>query len=88
MRIYLAARFDRGDEMRDVAAALARAGHFVTSRWVHGRQNAPDLVSAVEYQPEGQQPVPPGQQGAPGSTTQESHRNSWPRGCMGSSRSL
>jgi hypothetical protein len=48
MRIYLAARFDRSSEMLDVAATLSRAGHFVTSRWIHGRQNAPDLVSAVE----------------------------------------
>jgi hypothetical protein len=48
MRIYLAARFDRSAEMRDVAAALARAGHFVTSRWIHGRQAGPDLVSATE----------------------------------------
>jgi hypothetical protein len=48
MRIYLAARFDRSGEMLDVASALSRAGHFVTSRWIHGRQNAPDLVSAVE----------------------------------------
>lgn len=48
MRIYLAARFDRSGEMLAVAAALSRAGHFVTSRWIHGRQNAPDLVSAVE----------------------------------------
>ena len=48
MRIYLAARFDRSAEMLDVADALARAGHFVISRWIHGRQNAPDLVSAVE----------------------------------------
>ena len=48
MRIYLAARFDRSIEMLEVAASLARAGHFVTSRWIHGRQNAPDLVSAIE----------------------------------------
>jgi hypothetical protein len=48
MRIYLAARFDRSAEMRDVAGQLARAGHFVTSRWIYGRQNCPDLVSATE----------------------------------------
>ena len=48
MRIYLAARFHRSGEMLDVAGALSRAGHFITSRWIHGRQNAPDLVSAVE----------------------------------------
>jgi hypothetical protein len=48
MRIYLAARFDRSAEMRDVAGALSRAGHFMTSRWIYGRQNAPDLISAIE----------------------------------------
>jgi hypothetical protein len=48
MRIYLAARFDRSAEMLDVAAALSRIGHFVTSRWIHGRANSPDLLSAVE----------------------------------------
>jgi hypothetical protein len=48
MRIYLAARFDRSVEMREVAAQLARSGHFVTSRWIHGRQSGPDLVSATE----------------------------------------
>jgi hypothetical protein len=48
VRIYLAARFDRSAEMREVAARLARAGHFVTSRWIHGRQSGPDLVSATE----------------------------------------
>jgi hypothetical protein len=48
MRIYLAARFDRSDEMRDIAASLARAGHVVTSRWIHRRQTGPDLVSATE----------------------------------------
>jgi hypothetical protein len=48
MRIYLASRFDRSAEMREVAGRLAAAGHFVTSRWIHGRQSCPDLVSAVE----------------------------------------
>jgi hypothetical protein len=48
MRIYIAARFDRSSEMLDVGVGLARAGHFVTSRWIHGRQGAPDLVSAIE----------------------------------------
>jgi len=48
VRIYLAARFDRSGEMLNVAGALSGAGHFITSRWIHGRQNAPDLVSAVE----------------------------------------
>jgi hypothetical protein len=48
MRVYLAARFDRGGEMRDVAATLERAGHDVTSRWIDGRVDATDLVSAVE----------------------------------------
>src|SRR5260370_1013513 len=34
--------------MGDDADALARAVHVVASRWIPGRQNAPDVVSAVE----------------------------------------
>jgi hypothetical protein len=48
MKLYLAARYDRRSEMRDVSAALAKAGHFVTSRWIYPRQSGPDLVSAIE----------------------------------------
>src|SRR5436189_259717 len=48
VRIYLAARFDRGAEMRDVAASLARAGHFVTSRWIHKTPGDPGLLAAIQ----------------------------------------
>jgi len=48
VRIYLAARFDRGAEMRDVAANLACAGHFVTSRWIHKAPGDPGLLAAIQ----------------------------------------
>lgn len=34
MKIYLAARYSRRDELRAVAAALRRLGHTITSRWL------------------------------------------------------
>ena len=40
MRIYIAARYDRRFEMLGVAAALMRAGHDVTSRWIEGGRGA------------------------------------------------
>jgi hypothetical protein len=40
MRIYLASRFSRVQEMRDYSAQLAEMGHEVTSRWV---QRPPEL---------------------------------------------
>jgi hypothetical protein len=49
MRIYIAARYDRRFEMLGVAAALMRAGHDVTSRWIEGgRGDDPELLAAVE----------------------------------------
>jgi hypothetical protein len=36
MRIYLAARYDRRHEMRDVARRLRAAGHAITSIWIEG----------------------------------------------------
>jgi hypothetical protein len=48
MRIYIAARYDRRFEMLGIAAALIRAGHDVTSRWIQGRGGDPDLVVALE----------------------------------------
>lgn len=49
MRIYLAARYDRRNEMKSVAEVLEAAGHAVTSVWVYGlHDDLPDLVSAVE----------------------------------------
>lgn len=34
MKIYLAARYSRYPEMKEVRAALAAAGHVVTSQWI------------------------------------------------------
>lgn len=34
MRVYLAARYSRHDEMRGVRDVLATLGHVVTSRWI------------------------------------------------------
>ena len=41
MRIYLAARFRRIDEMRRYADDLRALGHQVTSRWVRGHHDVP-----------------------------------------------
>lgn len=48
MRIYIAARYDRRFEMLGVCGVLMRAGHDVTSRWIAGRGDAPELIAAVE----------------------------------------
>jgi hypothetical protein len=49
MKIYIAARYDRRFEMLGVAAALIRAGHEVTSRWIEGgRGGEPEIIAAVE----------------------------------------
>jgi hypothetical protein len=49
MRIYLAARYGRCDEMRAVGATLARAGHTITSSWVGGwHDDVPERTSAIE----------------------------------------
>lgn len=34
MKIYLAARFSRREQLREIAAELRRLGHVVTSRWL------------------------------------------------------
>jgi hypothetical protein len=36
VKIYLAARYSRRDEMRNLASELVRLGHFITSRWILG----------------------------------------------------
>ena len=36
MRYYLAARYSRAPQMRDVAQQLATLGHTCTARWIHG----------------------------------------------------
>lgn len=42
MKIYLAARYSRHEEMAGVAKKLAKAGHDVTSRWIHGNHELRD----------------------------------------------
>jgi hypothetical protein len=39
MRIYIAARFSRRDEMQEVAALLRARGHTITSRWIDGHED-------------------------------------------------
>lgn len=52
MKIYLAARYSRHDEMRGVRDVLSAFGHEVTSRWIdlHGGQlensYTPDVLNA------------------------------------------
>jgi nucleoside 2-deoxyribosyltransferase len=48
MKIYLAARYSRRDQMRELAAELRRMGHTVTSRWLETEwANRPDQSSAA-----------------------------------------
>ncbi len=42
MRIYLAARYSRREEMRIIAAELETMGHEVTSRWINGSHELTD----------------------------------------------
>jgi hypothetical protein len=49
MRIYLAARYDRRHEMRDVARRLRAAGHAITSIWIEGlHEGVPEVISAID----------------------------------------
>ena len=45
MRIYLAARYRRLDEMRRYANDLLTRGHQVTSRWLQGDHQAPGALN-------------------------------------------
>lgn len=48
MKIYLAARFSRRDQLRELAAELHRMGHEVTSRWLDTEwANRPNESSAA-----------------------------------------
>lgn len=49
MKIYLAARFSRNDEMRGVRDVLTALGHEVTSRWIdlHGGDQQESAAQAV-----------------------------------------
>ena len=41
MRIYLAARYRRQEEMRSYAEELSALGHHVTARWIRGSHTVP-----------------------------------------------
>ena len=47
MKVYLAARYTRREEIYSYAEELVALGHEVTARWVYGRPDAshPDLVT-------------------------------------------
>lgn len=49
MRIYLAARFSRNDEMRGVRDVLTALGHEITSRWIdlHGGDQLESAAAIV-----------------------------------------
>jgi nucleoside 2-deoxyribosyltransferase len=48
MKIYLAARYSRRDQLRALAEQLREAGHTVTSRWLETEwANRPDQSSAA-----------------------------------------
>ena len=49
MRIYLAARNYRLDELRGYADDLRRMGHQVTSRWLQGRHQAPGSLDHPQW---------------------------------------
>lgn len=48
MKIYLAARYSRADEMQEVAAVLRDMGHDVTSRWHRGDHKLEDYLVGTE----------------------------------------
>lgn len=52
MKIYLAARYGRRDELRSYAADLAVRGHEVTSRWLSGshEHNDPNVPEGTSEQ--------------------------------------
>ena len=53
MRWYLAARYSRHPEMREVRAFLEQQGHTVTSRWIDGGHEITDVqdeANRAEYE--------------------------------------
>ena len=44
MKIYLAARYSRMEELRGYADELVAAGHVVTSRWINGGNGIPETA--------------------------------------------
>ena len=45
MKIYLAARYSRMEELRGYAEELAAAGHVITSRWIRGGNGIPETAA-------------------------------------------
>ena len=52
MKIYLASRYSKIDEMRRVAAMLILAGHEITSRWINGNHQISDDGLSAEAKEE------------------------------------
>ena len=50
MKIYIASRYDRRFEMLGVTGVLMRAGHVVTSRWIEGRGDGPEVAAAEDLE--------------------------------------
>ena len=50
MRIYIASRYDRRFEMLGITGVLMRAGHSVTSRWIEGRGDGPEVAAAEDFE--------------------------------------
>jgi hypothetical protein len=50
VRIYIASRYDRRFEMLGVTGVLVRAGHDVTSRWIEGRGDGPEVAAAEDLE--------------------------------------
>lgn len=48
MKIYLAARYSRNPEMREVASYLKARGHQITSRWINGSHEIGDVTTDLE----------------------------------------
>jgi nucleoside 2-deoxyribosyltransferase len=48
VKIYLAARYSRREELLDYRAHLQAIGHEVTSRWLHGNHQIDDAGLSVE----------------------------------------
>ena len=49
MKIYLASRYSRREEMLQVSKLLTELGHEVTSRWIHGSHEVPKDGLSVQY---------------------------------------
>lgn len=51
MKIYLAARYSRREELLDYKADLEAGGHTITSRWLDGNHQIPNKELVVEDNP-------------------------------------